>query len=313
MGFQDFTEHQYVIERLKGFITQSHVAGTYLFTGPAGIGKYTVARAFAMALNCLEKEGDFCGSCFSCMKIEKNAHPDIHCLDFADDEIPIEAVRELRRQVSLRPYEGKHKIFIIRRAHKLGIASSNALLKTLEEAYGSTVIILITDKPFMLPKTIVSRCHQVKFAAFTRQRLTAILQSDYNVGADLAHYLAYSSEGRIEEAVRLKDTTTIESRDAIINTLALGLGKTKLGDSREEMREYLTGLARWFRDIYLLKAGVNGDEIIHRDRMHDLMRESDRLSFESLDEILSTITTSSALLDRNVNSKLLLAHVEAVI
>ncbi len=313
MGLHDSTEHIQVIERLKGFITQSHVAGTYLFSGPAGIGKYKVACAFAMALNCLEEKDDFCGRCFSCMKIEKNIHPDIHCFDFEDEDIPIDAVRELRRQVSLRPYEARYKVFIIRHAHKLGVASSNALLKTLEEASGSTVIILITDKPFMLPKTILSRCQQVKFASLTRLRLAEILHIDYNVAEDLAHYLAFSSEGRIEEALRLKETTNIESRDAVINTLAFGMGKTRLGDSREQMREYLTTLARWFRDIYLLKAGVNVEEIIHRDRINELAKEAERYSFETLDEIFATLTNSSALLERNVNSKLLLAHLEAVI
>ncbi len=294
-------------------MSQSHVAGTYLFSGPAGIGKYAVARAFAMALNCTEVQNDYCGRCFSCMKIEKNAHPDIHCLDFGDDEIPIDAVRELRRQVSLRPYEARLKVFIIRAAHKLGVASSNALLKTLEEAHGTTVIILVTDKPFMLPKTIVSRCHQVKFAALPRQRLAELLRCDHNVAVDLAHYVSYASEGRIEEALRLKEGTTIASRDELINALALGQGKIRLGDSRENVREYCTVLARWFRDIYLLKAGVNVDELIHQDRIDDLMKEADRLSFESLDEIFTTLTTSSILLERNVNSKLLLAHLEAVI
>lgn len=313
MGLQSLTDHQQVIERLKGFITQSHVAGTYLFSGPAGIGKYNVAHAFAMALNCLEEKDDFCGRCFSCMKIEKNIHPDIHCVDFEDEDIPIDAVRELRRQVSLRPYEARQKVFIVRHAHKLGIASSNALLKTLEEVSGSTVIILITDRPFMLPKTIVSRCQHVKFAALTRKRLTEILHLDHKVAEDLAHYLAFSSEGRIEEALRLKETTSIEARDAVINALAFGMRNARLGDSREQMREYLTTLARWFRDIYLLKAGVSVDEIMHRDRIHEVTKEAERYSFEALDEIFATLTTSSALLERNVNSKLLLAHLEAVI
>lgn len=288
---------------------QSRLEGGYLFCGPEGMGKKMTAKEVAKAVNCLETAMDSCDRCISCLKIANNQHPDIHFIANEDAEIKIEYIRQLQKDISLRPYEGKRKVFIIDNAHKLTAEASNAVLKILEEPPKGTLIILISDKPQLLFKTIISRCKAVKFFPLKRIELEGVLKKEFGFEDIRAHFLAYFSEGRLGCALRLKDADILQKKNTIIDQFS-PQGRTTLDNlslqNRQEVRGHLNILAAWFRDIYLLKTGIAHSEVINSDRIAELLKLMNRFSFSDLDEILRLISNSILYLEQNINVKLLL-------
>lgn len=330
MSFKDIKGQDKPINILKGYIERSVLQGGYLFTGPQGVGKKMAAKTLAKALNCLNDDLDACDNCASCLKIDKNEHPDVYMIDcdtpilissgHNQDEkadsaaIRIDHIRQLQKNISLKPYEGRKKVFIIDEAHNLTSAASNAFLKILEEPTKDSLIILISHKPFLLFKTIISRCKVLKFSALVREELERLFKKDYGLDNDTAHFLAYFSEGRPGRALALKDTDLLREKNTVIDNFALAR-RLKLDNidtkKREDVRGYLNILATWFRDIYLIKAGLPHQEIINYDRKDELLKQVNRFSFLDLDGILNSISDSIFYLERNINTKLLLHNLGA--
>jgi DNA polymerase-3 subunit delta' len=311
MSFKDIKGQDKAIGRLKQNLRDRALFGAYLFIGPEGVGKSLTAQTFTRALNCLKAEADCCDSCVSCLKIQKGQHPDVHIIDNGiSEEIKIEQIRELEREINLRPYEARYKVFIINNAHNLNPVSANALLKSLEEPPQDSLIILCSDKPSMILKTIISRCKIVKFYPLVRQELFDILKNDYALDEKTLHYLAYFSEGRIGKALRLKDEDIIREKNRIIDSFSFNspanLEVYSIED-KHHLRKSLQILAAWFRDMYLIKIGSAHDELINLDRRDSLQKLMLRYSFSDLDQILHAITNAMLYLEQNVNVKLLLA------
>jgi len=316
MSFKDIRGQDKPIQILKEHMKQGRLAGAYLFTGPEGVGKNLTAKTLAKAVNCLEGKFEACGKCGSCLKIDKAQHPDVHIIDSEGAEIKIEFIRQLQSQIALRPYEGKKKVFIINNAHHLNVASSNAFLKTLEEAPGESLIILVSEKPTLLLKTIISRCRILKFNPLARPELEAILTGDYSLEADLAHFLAYFCEGRLGHSLRLKDADILREKNRIIDEFVFqgGSGFEKnTPQKREDTRESLNILACWFRDLYLIKTGMPHSELINLDRKNELLKSMQQFSFFELDEILNSISDSLLYIGQNINIKLLKSNLKAEI
>ena len=312
MSFGEIRGQDKALDRLKGSLRLGRLAGAYLFAGPQGIGKYLAARTFAKALNCLSADNAPCDACVSCVKIDKDMHPDVHCIDVGDEEIKIEHIRQLQKDINLRPYEGKKKVFIIRNAHNLNPASAGALLKTLEEPGGNSVIVLVTEKPMMLFKTIVSRCQVIKFEVLPRQELEAVLKRDFAVGADAAHFLAYFCEGRLGRALGLKDQDVLSEKNSVIDEFGIP-ASNRAGNAdiseRQDLARLLNILVAWFRDLYLMKTGIASGGLINLDRAAELSRLKDALTFTEIEEIFDYVSLSLSYLKHNINTKLLLANV----
>ena len=221
MSFSTIKGQDNPVSILQSYLERNRLAGGYLFTGPEGVGKKLTAKILAKTLNCQEGGLDSCDRCPSCLKIEKDQHPDVHLIESDGQEIKIESIRQLQREISFRPYEGKKKVFIIDKAHTLNPESSNALLKILEEPPKDSVIILVTDKPNLLFKTIISRCKAIKFPALKRSELKGVLKLEHGFSDEMAHFLAYYSEGRIGYALRLKDSGILCQKNAVIDIFAL--------------------------------------------------------------------------------------------
>mgnify|MGYP001611627686 CR=1 FL=1 len=313
MSFKNILGQDKPINILKGYIEQSRLAGGYLFVGPEGVGKKLVAQTLAKVVNCQEETLDACDRCASCCKVDKNQHPDVHIIESTDREInpvrsttqmntsekasngiKIEYIRQLQNDISYKPYEGRKKVFIIDNAHRLTAEAQSALLKILEEPPSDSLIILISDKPALLFKTIISRCKILKFSPLERAKLKEILKKDYSLGNEIAHFLAYFSEGRFGRALKLKDTDILREKNRIIDNFALSGKPASLDNlsiqNKEEVRGYLNILATWFRDIYLIKIGMAHSEIINFDRKDDLLVAMSRLTFLDLNGILDYIS-----------------------
>jgi len=327
MSFQEIKGQDRPIQILKEALAQGRLMNSYLFSGPEGVGKKLTARTLAAAVNCLERDDDACGRCASCRKIEAGRHPDVHIIDkatlltivperqsSASSEIRIDHIRQLKKEINLRPYEARKKVFIIDDAHNLNAEASNALLKTLEEPPQDSIIILASDKPRLLFKTIISRCSILKFSCLERPVLEEILKKDYSLAAQEAHFLAYLAEGRLGCALRLKDTDIIREKNRVLDKIALSTRpalETLATEDREQVRSHLNWLATWFRDIYLLKNGLPYLEVINLDRREELLKEAGRFSLSDVSAILDAISDAILYLEQHVNVKLLLHNLGA--
>lgn len=331
MSFKNIYGQDNAVALLASYLHEGKLEGGFLFCGPDGIGKCLTAKTLAQSANCLENDFDSCDNCASCKKIENLQHPDVYFID-ADTPIDIPGegpndegstnalkighVRQLQKNISYRAYEGKKKFFIIDNAHNLTPSASNALLKILEEPPKGSVIILITDKPFLLFKTIISRCKIIKFIPLQRQKLEGILINDYELDNDSAHFLAYFCEGRLGKALQLKDTDILNEKNALIDRF-INTNKLKLDNfslqKRDEVRSCLNILATWFRDIYLLKVGAEESELINLDRAPELSRSLAHFSVSKLNGIMDSISESIFYLERNINTRLLLHNLGAAL
>ncbi|MBM3244739.1 MAG: DNA polymerase III subunit [Candidatus Omnitrophica bacterium] len=309
MPFDTIKGQDKAILSLKNFISQSCIASSYLFTGPESIGKKFTAITLAKALSCQKNNSDACGICASCLRMEKNEHPDLHIIE--GEAIKIEDIRALKKEIALKPYEAKFKFFIIDDAHNMTAEASNALLKVLEEPPGLSIIILISSKPAMLFKTIISRCRVIKFSLLPRSQLKEILERDYALKENFARFLSYFSEGRLGFAIKIKDTEILKDKNRIIDNF---LGQAKQPGinyedyTKPEIKTALNLIAVWFRDIYFFKSGIGAEEIVNSDRISDISKQADNYTFPELDKVFKAISDALLYLDQNVNTKLLLSN-----
>lgn len=316
MSFKDIKGQDTPIAQLKQAFLHSAIPGAYLFTGEEGVGKHLTAFNLAKAINCSSGSFEPCEACPSCLKINKRQHPDVHFIESQDLEaIKIDDIRGLKKDIALRPYEAKKKVFIINDAHNLTADAANALLKVLEEPPGNSLIILVSAKPALLFKTIISRCQILRFNPLDRGRLEGILKDDYRVGDSLAHFLAYFCEGKIGLALRLKDTDILKEKNEIIDAFLISRKSAILESpymqDKLKLRKSLNMLAAWFRDIYLVKIGISYSKLINLDRKEDLLKLMPHYSLVDLDEIIASISNSLLYMEYNVNTKLLLYNLKA--
>ncbi len=330
MSFKDIKGQDKPIQLLKEYMKNFRFDGSYLFVGEEGIGKKFVAKTLAKALNCEGEALDSCDTCASCLKIEKGQHPDIHIIDSSipvtlehgfgqkttieeSDSIKIEYIRRLQKDINLKPYEGRKKVFIIDNAHSLTPEASNALLKTLEEPPASSLIILISSKASLLFKTIISRCKTMKFYPLERFGLEELLKKDFRLDNNLAHFLAYSCEGRIGRALKLKDTGILREKNMVIDAFSSagrsGMERSSV-ENRKDLRAQLNILAGWFRDMYVIKIGAPYSQLINLDRKEELLKLMHRYTFVDLYEIFNSLSDSLLYLERNINVKLLLSNLK---
>ncbi len=177
-------------------------AHAYLFHGPPGVGKREVARTFARAL----------------IGTTRAVHPDLYELDALGEMIRIDAIRELRRDLHMRPFEADRRVYLLHRAHLMNEDAADALLKDLEEPPSYAVIVLIADDLGPLPETILSRCQLVPFRRLSEKAIRELVdarapQLDEEARASLARVAA----GRLDRLERLLDPTSVERRDALID------------------------------------------------------------------------------------------------
>ncbi|MBI4714368.1 MAG: AAA family ATPase [Nitrospirae bacterium] len=156
---------------LRDILGREYAAGTFLFHGPKGAGKFDAALALAKAANCLEERDAAssvgfpggCGRCLSCRKIGAGVHPDVRVVHPEEGEIRIDRIREIQRDMAYQPLEGRKKVYLLTEADRMNLQTANAFLKALEEPPDGVFVILITEEPHTLLPTLLSRCRKVAF------------------------------------------------------------------------------------------------------------------------------------------------------
>lgn len=250
--FEKIVGQEKPLSILKNAIIKNKIANSYLFYGNDGIGKFTSALYFGMALNCENTSDGFpCGVCNSCKKFLNFSHPDFlyifptpkldisltgdiksesalkEYLEYIENkkktpwkkfffskntEIRMDSIRRLEHKINFTPYEAKYKIYIIEDADKVNTKAENAFLKTLEEPPKDSVIILTTSKPNDLLPTILSRCQKIHFSSLPEKIIFQKLLADTKLDTPMAKMIAKIANGNMEKALQFADQGFMEAR-----------------------------------------------------------------------------------------------------
>ncbi len=242
--------------RLERAALGDAVSHAWLLTGPAGIGKTTLALEFARLLQCTERgptDSDPCGECASCRKIAHGSHPDVTLIEPEKGKraLGIDIVREMIRMASLAPTEGRWRIFVIPEIERMLLPSMNSLLKTLEEPAPQVILLLTSSEPETLLPTVLSRCQMVPMLPLSPDEVARALTERWQASDTEARALAGLANGRLGWAVRAVE-------------------KPELREQRIHELEELAGLATASRDERLRRAGALGTDVESARRVLEL-------------------------------------------
>ena len=233
--FSEVVAQEAAVHLLRREIASGKNSHAYLFSGPRGSGKTTLARIVAKAVNCPDRdeEGEPCGQCPSCVSIASGDNLDVIEIDGASNR-GIDEIRELKEHISLAPFSGRFKVYIIDEVHMLTEPAFNALLKTLEEPPRTVVFILATTEPHKVPATIRSRCQHIPFH---RIPLPAIVETIRKVSASEGVHI---EEKALWEIARESDGSLRDALSMLEQAVTTGLPSVSL----EEVRGILGGGGR---------------------------------------------------------------------
>jgi len=208
LPFDQILGQERALTILSRALEGGRVSHAYLFVGPEGVGRETVALSFFWYLVCEKKQA--CGECRPCLKFLKGLHPDFHILEPSGKSIKIEQIRNLEAKLQLHPVESKYRLILLPAAETLTREAANALLKSLEEPPPQTIFVLIAQTPESLLPTIVSRCQLLRFRPLPPSLIEKLLTSRFDKLPEEAKGLALLCEGSIGRALRLSEKGLLE-------------------------------------------------------------------------------------------------------
>jgi DNA polymerase-3 subunit delta' len=251
--------HQKIIDYLIKAARHEKLAQSYLFCGPAQVGKRLVAKYFAATILCEQGEAP-CFRCDSCLRVAQEEHPDIYYVRPEENKeiISIDQIRAVKNIVIFSPFSGSAKIVIIEEADNLSKAAANSLLKILEDPPAHVFLILLAQGLANLPSTIYSRCQILRFKTPHFSEIISFLQEEFNLSQEKAQKITRLSWGLPGRAINLAKNKE------------LGLKEQEELISKSESRESLFVLLQVIRDFYLIKAGVSSAIILKGEQKKKL-------------------------------------------
>jgi len=307
--------HEWAVDLLLHGLSGGRVSHATLIVGPPYIGKTTLARWFAQALNCTGGLPEPCGECPSCRKLSSGNHPDVQILDAPGQTLKISEVRDLQHDLSLSPYEGRWRVALLCDFERATVEAANALLKTLEEPAAQVVLLLTALEAGALLPTIVSRCQVLSLRPLPLAQVKDALVARWGADPVQAELLAYLSGGRLGWAVRaLADQALLARRAERLDDLV-----TLSAEGRVERLAYAAALSRdpalarevlalwlgWWHDVLLLASGSQVN-VTNVDRLAALRQQAGQVSLRQAQRMVARLRSIVNNLDQNVNLRLAL-------
>jgi len=328
--FSQLVGQEVVAKTLKQAVEQEKISHAYLFSGPRGTGKTSVAKIFAKAMNCPNQvDGEPCNNCYICQAVTEGSLEDVIEMDAASNN-GVDEIREIRDKSTYAPSLARYKVYIIDEVHMLSTGAFNALLKTLEEPTQNVVFILATTELHKIPATILSRVQRFEFKSIRTQDITAhihqILEKE-NISSepDAVEIIARRAEGGMRDALSILDqalsltqgnalTTAIS--EEITGTISLSAlddyvaalsqqnvpkaldSLNLLFDNGKSMTRFVTDLLQYLRDLLVVQTG--GENTHHSPVFMDNLA----LSQENLFEMIRIATVSLADMKASLQPKI---------
>ncbi len=285
MRFSEIIGHNRIKEVLTSGVKSGRVGHAYIFEGPEGVGKLSMAKAFASLLLCENSQnGDACGVCKSCSQCMSDNHPDmvvvtnqLYDKSKKSADILVDTIRNMKRDVYIKPYASERKIYIIPKSDTMNVFAQNSLLKVLEEPPAYCTMILLAENSNSFLPTILSRAPVLKFypldEALIREYLVKDCDFDDTDRIDLAAKMCQGSIGKAKEL--LENTDAAELRSELVNSIAaLSEGRRKsiydlvlvLKNNKDEQEFIMDVMQSVFCDLMYIKKTKMGEKIVNSDK-----------------------------------------------
>jgi DNA polymerase III subunit gamma/tau len=216
-SFDTVVGQRHIVKTLQNALNQHKVSHAYLFCGPRGTGKTTVAKLVAKSVNCENPSEAPCNRCENCIGIQQGNHPDVIEIDAASNN-GVDQIRELIEKVKYAPLQAKYKVYIIDEVHMLSQGAFNALLKTLEEPPSHVIFILATTEPHKVLPTIISRCQRYDFTRVSQKdiqaRVEEVLTTEkIKFDHEATRLISQLSDGGVRDALSILEQVIAYSED----------------------------------------------------------------------------------------------------
>jgi DNA polymerase-3 subunit delta' len=315
--------HDWAVNLLRSHAAGGKLRHAYLFAGPEGVGRETLALRFAQALNCTQppEPGAFCGTCKDCRQIQAQQYPDLSIVrpEEGHKDILIDQVRELQHTLALAPYAAAYRVALLPDFQQVTEQAENALLKTLEEPPDKVVLLLTVDALESLLPTIVSRCEVIRLRPAPLQAVQTYLEAHHNLPADRANLIAHLSGGRLGAAIGMaSNPDQISRRRAQLETLlqllpaprherfSLADKLTKsYQDARQNALEAVTLWLSFWRDVFVTASGA-ALPLVNVDFTAQVQEAAANLDAGRARDLVISHETALQELDRYANAQLLL-------
>lgn len=315
MDLNNIIGQKEIVSSLKNSIKSERVGHAYIFSGPKGVGKRTVAKIFAGLLQCEKPDnGKICGECFSCSLLVNSSNPDLKLIETSNASISVDEIRKIQGDVNIKPLYSQRKLYVIVDAEKMTAQAQNCLLKTLEEPPEYTVIILTTSNYDALVGTIRSRAVRYNFKKNTYSEVRSFLQMKNGESLKNLEFITAYADGVIGTALELTESEEFaEIREKTLKII-LRIKNSKLLDifdvyeffevNKDSINTILDIMLLFYRDIIVLKETGKENILINYDKKDIILSNVLGFSMRKLMKSIETIELTRKNIKQNANYQL---------
>lgn len=312
--FVDIVGQEQLKEHLENALTTNKVSHAYIINGERSAGKEFIAKTFAMALQCENRQGiEPCQECHSCRQALSGNHPDIIFITHEKpNTISVDDIRsQINGDVAIKPYSSPRKIYIMNEGEKMTVQAQNALLKTLEEPPEYAVILILTTNANSLLPTILSRCVVLNMKPVRDEQIKRFLMESMEVPSYKADICTAFARGNVGKARMLAKSEEFDKVKDEAITLLKYIGEMeineivaaikKINEYKFDVNDYLDILSIWYRDVLMFKATHDANNLIFREEIQYIRRVADRSTYEGIEQVIDALEKSKQRLNANVN------------
>lgn len=315
-NFKDVLGNENLINNLKNSIAHDRVNHAYIFEGAKGMGKLTIAKAFAKALNCYEGSSDACNNCAGCKSFDTDNNPDVIYVTHEKSNISVDDVRlQILQKVVVKPYNCRYKIFIIPDADRMNIQAQNAFLKSLEEPPAYAKFLLLCENSNKFLTTILSRCVLFKLRPLPEFKVADFVAKKLNIEQDEAELYASYAQGNIGRAITMASSEEFaDNRNKAINLaseleICDMIKLYKLADTfkdfdKEQCDAILENMFLLYRDALVYKSTGHKKNIIQKDILAVIEKIADVSSYRLINRCEAINITRNNININNANKQM---------